>query len=89
LVQRRSVFDELDKLNSIFYNKDTTLRDTAFFFPESQNQLPPESVSRQILETAIYPTLLQGLTHLCKEKPAEPVVLFIKQELVGKLALGK
>jgi hypothetical protein len=29
------------------------------------------------LEDAVYPTLLAGLTQLCKEKPSDPTVLMV------------
>ncbi|KAI8816633.1 nucleoside diphosphate kinase [Fimicolochytrium jonesii] len=70
--------DDDDALHDGFYiptSPETVERDLRFFFPDTPVNPPPTSdTAKQILETTVYPTLLQGLTQLCKEKPANPTV---------------
>ncbi|KAJ3297418.1 NME NM23 member 5 [Rhizoclosmatium sp. JEL0117] len=45
------------------------------FFPDRlRTTLPSVEESKMLLEEALYPVLTQGLTMLCKEKPANPTV---------------
>jgi hypothetical protein len=46
-----------------------------FFFPNSIiRPLPNTDATRVFLRDAVYPTLSDALTVLCKEKPANPTV---------------
>ncbi|KAI8923123.1 nucleoside diphosphate kinase [Entophlyctis helioformis] len=73
----RAVFGGKDELhNAIHYSEDilTARRELHFFFPDAiVDPIPSMDHAKLFLETAIYPTLLQGLTELCKEKPADPI----------------
>ncbi|KAJ3157024.1 NME NM23 member 5 [Geranomyces variabilis] len=71
----RAVYGQ-DELRNGFHVSDNPAsveRDLRLFFPDTPVQPPPTSdEAKAILETTVYPTLLQGLTQLCKEKPANP-----------------
>ncbi|KAJ3179899.1 NME NM23 member 5 [Geranomyces variabilis] len=71
----RAVYGQ-DELRNGFHvsdNPTSVERDLRLFFPDTPVQPPPTSEeAKAILETTVYPTLLQGLTQLCKEKPANP-----------------
>ena len=50
-------------------------REIRFFFPDSiVEPIPVGQAARDYLAKAVNPTLLKGLTQLCKEKPRHPVV---------------
>nr|KAJ3423062.1 cytoplasmic dynein with WD40 domain [Polyrhizophydium stewartii] len=71
----RAVFGKDELRNGIHYSEDpvTARREINFFFPDNIiDPLPSMEHAKLFLESAIYPTLLQGLTELCKEKPANP-----------------
>lgn len=53
----------------------TAAREIRFFFPDSVVEpIPVGQVARDYLAKAVNPTLLKGLTELCKKKPADPVM---------------
>ena len=76
-----------DRIKNGFYFSDsvtTASREIQFFFPESISfnvaviePFPTTDYAKTFLEDAIYPTLLTGLTALCKEKPANPTVIVL------------
>ena len=50
-------------------------REIRFFFPDSVVEpVPVGQAARDYLARAVNPTLLKGLTELCKQKPRDPVV---------------
>ncbi|CAH1794230.1 unnamed protein product [Owenia fusiformis] len=50
-------------------------REIRFFFPDSVVEpIPVGQAARDYLAKSVNPTLLKGLTTLCKEKPRDPVV---------------
>ena len=50
-------------------------REIRFFFPDSiVEPIPVGQAARDYLAKAVNPTLLKGLTQLCKRKPSDPVV---------------
>lgn len=50
-------------------------REIRFFFPDSVVEpIPVGQAARDYLSKAVNPTLLKGLTHLCKQKPSDPVI---------------
>ncbi|KND04699.1 uncharacterized protein SPPG_08842 [Spizellomyces punctatus DAOM BR117] len=65
-----------DELRNGFHmseTKEAVEKDLSFFFPDTHVvPLPTPEDAKLILETTVYPVLLQGLTQLCKEKPANP-----------------
>ncbi|KAJ3154520.1 NME NM23 member 5 [Geranomyces michiganensis] len=71
----RAIYGQ-DELRNGFHVSDSPAsveRDLRLFFPDTPVQPPPTAdEAKAILETTVYPTLLQGLTQLCKEKPANP-----------------
>ncbi|KAI8913370.1 nucleoside diphosphate kinase [Gorgonomyces haynaldii] len=61
--------------NGFYYNRHliASSREIQFFFPESTlDPFPTSEYTKMFLEDAVYPTLLKGLTALCKEKPQNP-----------------
>jgi len=50
-------------------------REIRFFFPDSVVEpIPVGQAARDFLAKAVNPTLLKGLTELCKQKPQDPVI---------------
>ncbi|KAI9096149.1 nucleoside diphosphate kinase [Phlyctochytrium arcticum] len=74
-LRARYATDELRNGFHVSENPAAVEKDLRFFFPDTPvHPLPSADDAKQILETAVYPVLLQGLTQLCKEKPANPTV---------------
>ncbi|XP_061408093.1 nucleoside diphosphate kinase homolog 5 [Lethenteron reissneri] len=67
-----------DELRNAVHGSDNpgaAEREIRFFFPDAILEPIPESpAAREYLERSVNPTLLAGLTQLCKHKPADPVV---------------
>ncbi|KAI9004048.1 nucleoside diphosphate kinase [Gaertneriomyces semiglobifer] len=64
-----------DELHNSFHVSEPSNieKEARFFFPDApMKTLPTADEAKLILENHIYPVLLQGLTQLCKEKPANP-----------------
>jgi nucleoside diphosphate kinase homolog 5 len=50
-------------------------REIRFFFPRSVIEpIPTGQLANDYLEKQVNSTLLKGITQLCKEKPADPVI---------------
>ncbi|KAJ3020849.1 NME NM23 member 5 [Thoreauomyces humboldtii] len=72
-LRRKYAPDELRNGFHISETPESVERDLRLFFPDTPVHPPPTSDdAKMTLETTVYPTLLQGLTQLCKEKPANP-----------------
>ncbi|XP_066918470.1 nucleoside diphosphate kinase homolog 5-like [Clytia hemisphaerica] len=54
---------------------DSALREIHFFFPNAiLEPLPTSTEAKDYLTRDVNPTLLQGLTELCKRKPTDPLI---------------
>ncbi|KAJ3045683.1 NME NM23 member 5 [Rhizophlyctis rosea] len=66
----------IDELSNGLHASDSfeaAAREIMFFFPDMPVEVYPSmEKTKALLEKALYPTLTQGLTQLCKEKPANP-----------------
>eukprot|EP00842_Homolaphlyctis_polyrhiza_P006701 jgi/Hompol1/7031/HPOL_002404-RA len=71
----RAIYGKDELYNAIHYSEDiiAARREFHFFFPENEiDPRPNGDTASMFLEADIYPTLLQGMTQLCKEKPSNP-----------------
>lgn len=73
----------------LFVRSNFTSRRVCFYNSAIISPAPTLEYTKLFLEQAIYPTLLQGLTALCKEKPANPTVILLYPGMARKLATGK
>ncbi|KAJ3046671.1 NME NM23 member 5, partial [Rhizophlyctis rosea] len=66
----------VDELANGFHfsdSADSAAREILFFFPDTETETYPSlEKAKALLERSLYPTLTQGLTQLCKEKPENP-----------------
>ncbi|KAI8893858.1 nucleoside diphosphate kinase [Globomyces pollinis-pini] len=71
----RAVYGTDTIVNGFHFSSDveTASREIQFFFPRFLTNLPSLDHAHLFLQDAIYPTLVMGLTALCKEKPQDPV----------------
>ncbi|KAJ3294645.1 NME NM23 member 5 [Borealophlyctis nickersoniae] len=71
----RALYGKDELLNGLHASDspESVARETQIFFPDTfvETPSPPES-AKVFFERSLYPTLTQGLTQLCKEKPANP-----------------
>ncbi|KAL5018787.1 hypothetical protein ScPMuIL_004509 [Solemya velum] len=73
----RAVYGTDDQRNAIHGSDSfsSAQREIRFFFPDSiVEPVPIGQAAVDYLAKAINPTLLKGLTSLCKQKPADPVM---------------
>jgi len=73
----RALYGTDDQRNGI-HGSDSHMsaaREIRFFFPDSVVEpIPVGQVARDYLAKSVNPTLLKGLTELCKQKPKDPVM---------------
>jgi len=73
----RALYGTDDQRNGI-HGSDSFMsaaREIRFFFPDSVVEpIPVGQVARDYLAKSVNPTLLKGLTELCKQKPKDPVL---------------
>lgn len=73
----RSIFGTDEQRNAVHGSDSPTSaeRELRFFFSEDINEpVPRGQKARDYLDASVNPTLLKGLTELCKQKPAEPMI---------------
>jgi len=73
----RALFGTDNQRNAV-HGSDSTeaaVREIHFFFPDAVIEpLPTSQEAKDYLAKAVNPTLLKGLTALCKTKPADPLI---------------
>ncbi|XP_060076115.1 nucleoside diphosphate kinase homolog 5-like [Ylistrum balloti] len=73
----RSIYGTDDQRNALHGSDSftTSEREIRFFFPDSiVEPVPVGQAAKDYLAKAVNPTLLKGLTELCKQKPIDPVI---------------
>lgn len=73
----RAIYGTDDQRNALHGSESFTAseREIRFFFPDSIIEpVPVGQASKDYLSRKVNPTLLKGLTELCKQKPLDPVV---------------
>ena len=73
----RAIYGTDDQMNGLHGSDcySSAAREVRFFFPDSVVEpIPVGQAAKDYLAKAVNPTLLKGLTQLCKEKPRDPVV---------------
>ncbi|XP_074647513.1 nucleoside diphosphate kinase homolog 5-like [Tubulanus polymorphus] len=73
----RAIYGTDDQRNALHGSDcfSSAEREIRFFFPDSVVEpIPVGQAARDYLAKAVNPTLLKGLTNLCKQKPADPVI---------------
>ena len=51
-------------------------------FVELVHPIPANDQARDYVNSTVVPVLTEGLTHLCKNKPAEPIVILSVTNLI-------
>ncbi|XP_064651264.1 nucleoside diphosphate kinase homolog 5-like [Lineus longissimus] len=72
----RAIYGTDDQRNALHGSDSLSSgeREIRFFFPDSVVEpIPTGQAARDYLSKSVNPTLLKGLTELCKQKPSEPV----------------
>lgn len=73
----RAIYGTDDQRNALHGSDSysSAEREIRFFFPNSiVEPIPQGQAARDYLSKAVNPTLLKGVTELCKQKPSDPVV---------------
>ena len=73
----RAIYGTDDQRNALHGSDSfsSAQREIRFFFPDSiVEPVATGQAAKDYLSKTVNPTLLKGLTQLCKEKPADPVV---------------
>jgi len=73
----RAIYGTDDQRNGLHGSDSysSAAREIRFFFPDSVVEpIPVGQAAKDYLARAVNPTLLKGLTELCKQKPRDPVV---------------